>query len=116
MNEPLSGLGGAWSAIGLAIVSVVGWWSERDKRIASDQATLRAFARAKEAEERAAVLQAEVAKLQTKVAEMTGTLTVMAGEVHDLGKLIAARVDPEKIYAFFAKTDLAQLDSGAGEL
>jgi predicted RecB family endonuclease len=105
-----------WSAIGLAIVSVVGWWSERDKRKASDEATLRAFARAKEAEKHAVALQNRVAELQTRVAEMTGTLTVMAGEVHDLSKLIAAGVEPEKIAAFFATTTVAQLDSRPGEL
>jgi Tfp pilus assembly protein FimV len=108
--------GGVWSAIGVAVVTLVGWWSERDKRIAGDKATLRAFARAEEAEKRAAALQNRVAELQTQVAEMTGTLTVMAGEVHDLSKLIAAGVEPEKIVAFFAKTNLAQLDSEAGPL
>jgi hypothetical protein len=106
----------AWGAISLAVVSVVGWWSERDKRKASDEATLRAFARAKEAEQQAAALRERVAELQTKNAEMTGTLTVMAGEVHDLAKLIEAGVEPEKIVAFFRNTEIAQLDSGAGPL
>jgi predicted RecB family endonuclease len=115
MDDQLSS-GGVWGAISVAVVSVVGWWSERDKRKASDEATLRAFARAKEAEQQAVALQNRVAELQTQVAEMTGTLTVMAGEVHDLSKLIAAGVEPEKIVAFFAKTNLAQLDSEAGPL
>jgi hypothetical protein len=111
VNQP-----GVWSAIGLALASAVGWWSERYKRVASDEATMRAFTRAKEAEDKAAALQDRVAELQTKCAEMTGTLTVMAGEVHDLSKLIAAGVEPEKIVAFFAKTNLAQLDSEPGPL
>jgi hypothetical protein len=31
MDDQLSS-GGVWGAISVAVVSVIGWWSERDKR------------------------------------------------------------------------------------